>query len=139
MLRRCLIGLVIFDAISAIIGGFALFLAPDGSILRMPVSFIADSPFKDYFIPGLILAFLVGGSALIASISLLAKSDWSFVLTLISGAALSVWIITQVMMIGFHHPIQPFYGLIGLAIIILLLISRKAYRIPAGTKAQLGE
>lgn len=126
MLRRCLIGLVIFNAISAIIGGAALFLAPDGSILRMQVSFIADSPFKDYFIPGLILAFLVGGSALLASISLLAKSKWSFILTLVSGAALTIWIIIQVMMIGLHHPIQPFYGLIGLAIIILALMSRKA-------------
>ena len=56
--RRLLLGLgclQIFIGIGAVAGGFGLVSAPDGSALGLPLELLEHSPFRDYFIPGLVL------------------------------------------------------------------------------------
>jgi hypothetical protein len=55
---RALIVLSVFSGLSAVGGGIGMMVA-DG--LSMPKSFLADSPFSTYLIPGLILCVAVGG------------------------------------------------------------------------------
>ena len=38
-------------ALGAIAGGLSLMMAPDGSILEMPISLLKDTPFVDFFYP----------------------------------------------------------------------------------------
>ena len=49
-----------FLAINAIVGGALLVLAPDGSLLQLPLSFLHTGLFHDFLIPGLILCVLLG-------------------------------------------------------------------------------
>ncbi|HPF91692.1 MAG TPA: hypothetical protein PLL57_13615 [Flavobacteriales bacterium] len=49
-----------FLAINAIVGGALLVLAPDGSLLQLPLSFLHTGLFHDFLIPGLILCVVLG-------------------------------------------------------------------------------
>ena len=42
----------------------------------IPREWLKGSPFRDYFIPGLILLIFVGGSALVAAILVFIKTGW---------------------------------------------------------------
>lgn len=55
-----------FVALTAIGGGIALLVGAEGD--RFPLAWLEGTPFSSYTIPGLILAVIVGGSALIAAV-----------------------------------------------------------------------
>lgn len=54
------VGLLVWLGLGALAGGAALVAAPDGSVMHMPLSWLAGSPFPDFFVPGLILGGLFG-------------------------------------------------------------------------------
>jgi len=68
---RIACGLLVWLGLGAIAGGAALVAAPDGSIMHVPLSWLAGSPFPDFFAPGLILGGLFGvGSFAVAVMGL---------------------------------------------------------------------
>ena len=52
-------------ALSAIGGGIAMLLGAD----KFPVEWLRNTPFNDYTVPALMLAIVVGGSSLIAAVT----------------------------------------------------------------------
>ena len=54
-----------FNAISAIGGGIAMLVGAD----KFPVEWLRNTPFSDYTIPAFVLAIVVGGSSLIAAVT----------------------------------------------------------------------
>ena len=50
-----LIVLLLLLGVSALIPGAMFMVAPDGHLIQMPMSNLQESPFRDYFIPGLLL------------------------------------------------------------------------------------
>lgn len=99
-LRLVLLGLELLVAVNAVTAGTSLAVRPDGSGLGMTVALLARSPFRDFLVPGLLLALAVGGSACAAAVALLARARRAPELALAAGAILAGWIVVQAVLIG---------------------------------------
>ncbi|GEP36325.1 hypothetical protein NSZ01_40930 [Nocardioides szechwanensis] len=69
--RRSLLGLLLFNAVSAVGGGLALML----DWIPEQASWVRDTDFESNYFPGVILLAVVGGSSLIAAVATLKRSD----------------------------------------------------------------
>ncbi|WP_080846857.1 hypothetical protein [Cytobacillus gottheilii] len=131
-----LISLHIFLAIGAFIGGGALLISPDGAMLSLPIEMLQNSPFQNYFFPGVILFIAFGISPSITA--LLLSSDkpiktleklslfkakhcsWNF--SLYIGFMLIIWIIVQILIIQSASFIHFFYIFLGFIIIVITFL-----------------
>jgi hypothetical protein len=114
-LRYLISFLFLFIALNAFGGGFyGMSGAKD-----IPIQWLERSPFKNYFIPSFILFILVGGSSLTASISVFKKFKTGKFTAFFSAIIILVWIVVQVLIIGFVSWMQP--AIAGLSLIILIL------------------
>ncbi len=113
------IALVVFEALvalSAIAGG--LWLAAGRSTL--PLAWLAGTPFSDYTIPGLVLAIVVGGSALIAAATVFIHREWAVFVSVAAGLLMAGYEVVRVAMIGhldWFYEVSFVFGLVifGLA------------------------
>ncbi len=119
--RQLLFILVVFQAMSGIIGGIGLVFDPSGSAVGIPLEFLASSPFSNYLIPGLILLIVLGVFPLVVGVGLFRHRSWSLSGSLIVGVGLVIWIGVEILMIGYHGrpPLQLVYGILGLVILIV--------------------
>jgi hypothetical protein len=113
---KVLIATEVFNGLGALAGGLSLMASPDGGILNMPTSYLAGSPFTDYFIPGLLLTVCVGVGMLSAAALLVMRRPYALDLAIATGAALVIFEIVEVFVIGFN-PMQVLYG--GLGAVVL--------------------
>jgi hypothetical protein len=110
--------LLLFNAISALLGGWGLMSDPTGKTLEMPLRFLEHSPFEDFLVPGIIL-FISNGlfSLLFAVMALLKFMNYSW-LVIFQGFILVGWLIIQITMIReFHGPLHLLYLSVGLLLI----------------------
>lgn len=117
-LHIILIVLSVFLSLTAIPGGIALM----ANFYTPPVEMLAGSMFKDFTIPGLSLALIVGGSALFAAIQLLRKSKFEIIFSAATGVIIMFFEFVEMLAIG--SPAGParfmqilYFGL-GTAIVI---------------------
>lgn len=125
-----LILLVLFQALSGLGGGVFLIADPTGETLNLPLSFLRNSPFPDYLIPGIILFTVLGVYPLIVSAGLWKRKYWGWFGSVLLGIALLIWIFVEIIMIGYQSepPLQLIYGILGIVILFLgLLPSTKNY------------
>ena len=134
---KMLIFLIAFLAFSALIPGAAFILAPDGHLIRMPLSNLVNSPFSDFFIPGVLLFVFIGLYPSAVAFSLwkrpawrwpytitpFRRFHWSWAAALAVGVILIIWIITEVqfMEVGFLHILYFVWAVL----ILLLTLLRK--------------
>ena len=107
---RTLTVLVAFGALSALVGA-VLAIATNGA--GVPLEYLNNSPFSSYFIPGLILGVVVGGTQLAAAIALLAKRDKALVLSAIAGFGMLIWTFVELAMIQQYSWLQGAYFILG--------------------------
>ena len=105
--------------ITAVICGGILMAYPDGSVLQLQRGLLTNTPFKGFFIPGLILLLAVGITNCIAALLILLKSNNSYNWSIAAGVMISGWIIVQMMLIRTIDRMQFLY--LGTGILILLL------------------
>jgi len=139
-----LVILHILLSIGAIAGGGVLILAPDGSLMGMPVSYLDNSPFSSFLIPGLILFICNGLYPLVVAYSLwmlpawrlpdtinpFKQTHWSWAASLAVGAILIIWITIQVQFIP-YNVLQIIYfgwGIVTLALTLLPAVRRYCSR-----------
>jgi len=93
--------------------------------MGIPSVWLEGSPFGDYLIPGVILLLPLGVVPLIVAHGLLRRRPWSWYGALLIGVMLVVWIIVEVLVIGYQTdpPLQLVYGLVGVAILALVSLS----------------
>ena len=113
-------------AVLAIPSGLSLMLKPDGSGIGLPIELLQNSPFADYFIPGLFLFVFNGLSNVVGAVISFRKSKYTGVLGLGLGAILLLWILIQVYLTGLVHFLQPLFFLIA---IIEINLGRLLYTI----------
>jgi peptidoglycan/LPS O-acetylase OafA/YrhL len=121
---------VLFQALSGLGGGIFLIADPTGETLNLPLSFLRDSPFTDYLIPGIILFTVLGVYPLIVSAGLWKRKYWGWLGSILLGIALLIWIFVEIIMIGYQSepPLQLIYGILGIVILFLALLpSAKNY------------
>lgn len=116
-----LIILVIFQGVSGVFGGAGLIIDPSGKSLQIPLEWLNGSPFDNYFIPGIVLFFVLGITPLIISFGLIKRKYWSWYGSLFLGFALIIWILVEIIVIGYQAdpPLQLIYGIVGVAILML--------------------
>jgi len=118
-LRWLLFAVALFLAVGAIPVGIGLIVRPDGSMVGLPLGLLAGTPFKNFRIPGLLLATVVGGSTLASALLVALGARHASQVALLGGAVVVGWIAVQVALIGFVSALQPVVGALGLGMIAL--------------------
>lgn len=118
-MRNFLLLLLLFSGISASISGILLILSPDGELIKLPSYLIEGTIFKNYLIPGLILALMVGVTNLTAFTFLFVrrKNGWKW--SLGAGVILTGWILAQMIIIRQSNWLHMIYLGIGLCILFI--------------------
>ena len=132
-----LIVLLVVLGVSALIPGAMFMLAPDGHLIQMPMSNLQDSPFRDYFIPGLLLFCFVGVFPVLVAYGLwrmpawewpnlinpFRAQHWSWAGSLAAGVILIIWITAQVFLIKSVAFLHYLYWGWGIVVVLLTLTS----------------
>lgn len=88
---------------------------------RFPLPWLEGTPFKDYTVPALLLAIVVGGSSLIAVVANLKAWSWRIIAGMVAGILLAGYISVEVAILKQDPPgptaIEFFYFGIGLVIV----------------------
>lgn len=92
-----------FVGLTAVGGGIALAAGAEGD--RFPVAWLDGTPFDSYLVPGLILAIVVGGSAIVALIAVWRTSRLAGPATIVAAATLTGQIVGEIALLG--QPQQP--------------------------------
>jgi uncharacterized membrane protein (DUF2068 family) len=107
-----LLALLVLQSIGGIFGGVAFVLAPDGALLRIPTSYLEETPFSDFLIPGLLLLTLLGIFPLVVAVGLWRRRPWAWFGAFTVGCALVIFEVVEYLMIG-SDPQQLVWGSIG--------------------------
>lgn len=110
-----LIALLGFTGLNALGGGlYGLAGAPS-----VPRELLQGSPFSTFFVPSLVLLFIVGGSMFVALFFVLRRARKAGQVAALAGLILLGWVGVQVAMIGLQSFLQPVMASIGTAIALL--------------------
>src|SRR5215217_6338721 len=123
VIRIALVVIAAFIATSAIEGGVAVL----GGVVfgyKLPLAWLADTPFSDYTIPGLALAIVVGGSALLTAATIFIHREWAVLVSVVAGLVMDGYLLVEIVSIdgklGNALPtslaVQLFYLVLGLAL-----------------------
>ena len=115
--RILTIVLLIFVGGSAVYGGWSLITDPTGQNLGLPLELLNNTPFKHYFVPGLLLFIVIGVDSLALAVFVYYKYPIAPPLMMVQGVVLVGWLTVEVFM-GLYFNILH----IPLYIIALLLI-----------------
>lgn len=95
-LRHLVGGSMVLVAVAAFVGGYyAMVGAP-----AVPVGWLRGTPFRSYFLPGLILFELVGGSMLFAGLAVLARVRFARLVATVASLILVGWLLVELAVIG---------------------------------------
>ena len=122
--RRALVALEVGTGAAGLAGGALLMAAPDGSLLHADPAALAGSPFRDWRMPGALLAGLVGGGFLLAGWWQWNNHRYAPELSLIAGAGLIAFEVAEVAWIGFQ-PLQAVFAGVGVTVIVLAWPARR--------------
>jgi hypothetical protein len=115
VIRYSLGGLLAFGALNAFAGGYYGMSGAED----VPREWLEGSPFDDYFIPGLVLFLVVGGSLLAAAIAVFADLRIAPLAALGAGLVVLAWLTVETLIIGYVSWMQP-ATTIGALLIFLL-------------------
>lgn len=112
---NALVALDAFVGLTAIIGGLALLVG----WIQPPLDVLRGSPFPNYVVPSLALLIVVGGTATMASIAVLAHRKFGIAASFAAGSFMMVFEIVETAVIGPASWLQLFYFVVGLVIAVL--------------------
>lgn len=128
-LRIPLVLLTGFIALTAIGGGIALLVGLEDN--RFPLEWLRGTPFNDYTIPALLLAMVVGGSALMACLLLLRRQRLGMPAAMAAGVILMGYIVGEYLLLQQEPPgptsIELFYFGLGLLLVLLATEGRRSW------------
>lgn len=146
-----LAGLLAFQGLGAIGGGFAFLSDTTGSAAGLDPELLERTPFADFLWPGMLLTLGLGLPALVLlygvlrrpRLSMLAglerrsRQHWSWSGSIALGLALMAWIIVQLLLIEIS-PLQPLMLAVGAALAGLPLTRRVRQDLPGGSAGDHG-
>ena len=118
---KALLGLLLFNGLSATAGGLALMTEwiPEQS------SWVRDIDFARNYFPGVILMAVVGGSSLVAAAAMVKRADGWQLASIVAGTIMVFWIIGEIASIRAFHFLQVIYLVTG-ALVVLWTPAREA-------------
>jgi hypothetical protein len=93
LMRAGLLAMEAFIAVSAIDGGAALLRGKFAQYVT--VEWLAGTPFSDYTFPGLVLVGVVGGTALLAAMTVFIYRQWALLVSLLAGLVMAGFLIVE--------------------------------------------
>jgi hypothetical protein len=117
--RKTLLCLLLFNGVSAVVGGLALMT----DWIPEQASWVRNTDFPSNYFPGVILMCVVGGSSLIAATALLKRSVGWQLASIVAGHVMVFWIIGEIASIRGFHFLQVIYLVTG-ALVVLWTPSR---------------
>jgi len=140
-----LVVLLVFLSIGAFFGGVFFVLYPDGSYFGIPLNLLENSPFNNYFIPGLILLLVFGILPMLNAFALIKKPNitffqrlnllydyhFSWTFSVYIGIALIIWINVQTLIFNGVDLLHTIYSSLGIVIICIALLpmTRNYYKL----------
>lgn len=125
--ERILSGYLFILGLSAVYGGLSIIFS---DVMNFPPDILETTPFDSFWIPGLLLTFVVGGTQFLAAVLLWIRNKYMYEATAVAGFGLLIWMSTEIYMIPSHHPVQIVY--MGFAILtlvsVMLMLKYKPYR-----------
>jgi hypothetical protein len=119
--RRVLLAVLLFQGVSALLGGLMLFGQAAGAVAYFPDEWLTHIPFDNWFWPGVILGGGLGASALALAVGLWRRVPWAWAGAVGLGIGLMAWIVVQRLLIPGTTWLQPFYFAVGAVIVALAL------------------
>jgi len=110
---RILLGLLLFNGLSATVGGLALMTG----WIPEQASWVRETDFPSNYFPGVILMAVVGGSSLIAAAALLKRIDGWQLASIVAGTIMVFWIVGEVASIRGFHFLQVIYLVTGALVV----------------------
>jgi hypothetical protein len=110
--------LQVFIGLTAIAGGFRLVSNPNG-IPDFPIEWLTNSPFTNYFIPGLVLLIIIGFGNILAGIVTFLRKAYTGSIAAVLGPFLIFYMAIEIWFIGLHNFLQPLYFILGVIEFIL--------------------
>lgn len=107
-----------FIGITAIAGGAKLVLNPNG-LPDFPIEWLINSPFSNYFFPGLVLLIIIGFGFVVSSTTNFLRKRYSGGMAALLGICLILYMVTEVCFVGLRNFLQPLYFVLGLIVLIL--------------------
>ena len=128
MAGHALSATVLLQGVSGVVGGYALLAEPSGRLIGLPLAWLEGTPFSDYFVPGIILFSVIGVCPLVVAWGLWRGRSWAWYGSLLVGMNLAIWIVVEIVMIGYQPdpPLQALYG--SLSFVILSLSAAPSVR-----------
>jgi hypothetical protein len=123
-MRWMLAGLLLVVAVNAFGGGWYGMAGAPG----VPIEWLDGSPFDSYLVPSVILFAVVGGTFLIAAIGVLARARWSWFAVAAAVVVATVWLTTQLAIIGAVSWLQPATAAAIVAVALLAWRQRATLR-----------
>ena len=124
---RILAVLHFFIGITAILGGGALVVWPSGTMLQLPLTLLAQSPFHDFLLPGFLLYGAVGVHNLIACFVVAKRESGAELISFSAGCALLLFLVCQMAMVGSLW-FQALYGALALIVVLDAVWIRRSTR-----------
>ena len=115
----------------ALLGGGLLAARPDGSLLHAKISALANSPFPDYRVPGVLLAVLVGGGFVGTGVWQGLRAPLARELSMVAGAGIVLFEGAELLWLGFQ-PLEAVFAVVGVTVLVL------AWGLPTGRRRKLG-
>lgn len=103
--------------VSAVYGGLALMRDPVDDPLGLPVEWLDDTPFPDYFVPGLTLFTAFGVGSFVVVVSVLGRRAWAGRAAVGLGVAQLGWIGVEVFFLRRLHPLHVVFGSLGAVLV----------------------
>jgi hypothetical protein len=110
---KVLLGLLLFNGLSATFGGLALMT----DWIPEQASWVRDTDFPSNYFPGVILMAIVGGSSLVAAAGLVKRSNGWQLASIVAGTIMVFWIIGEVASIRGFHFLQVIYLVTGALVV----------------------
>ena len=114
--------LLLFNAVSALFGGYMLIGDPTGGTLHMPVDMMKSGPFNNYLIPGITLFTVLGVGSLLVLVMLIFNVRYHARAVFLEGLATVAWIVTQMIIVQDIVLLQIVYLSVG-AVLVLCSLS----------------
>ena len=118
-MKKILLILIAFVAVTATISGLLMISNPDGVIFNLSLSLLDGTPFKNFNVPGIMLAAVVGGINILALFFNTRRNVNGYNWALASGAVVCGWIGVQLLLIHAVYRLHLLY--LGIGILIILL------------------
>jgi hypothetical protein len=118
-MRIILFMLVSLVALTSTISGMMMINDPDGTLLQLSPSLLENTPFRNYLVPGILLAGVVGGIGIGAVYMLTTGSINRYNWSMACGVVLIGWLIVQMIMIQAAHWLH--FAFLGAGVLIILL------------------